>query len=384
MGRDGTGVRQVSATSIQIEFRYQGERCRERIKFNPSTTPADIAIKKAERHLAAINHAIDNGTFDYAVTFPGSRMIKQFEKTSDLTVGRWLEQWMDRKEAHLKASTYDGYVKAVRQLKDAFGHIKLVELKKKDVRTWCESKKASNKTISNLVSPLRAALQDAYEDELIPENPLFNFAFKRVEPPHEDKDLDPFSAEEEVSILSACEGHAHNLFHFAFWTGMRTSEMVALTWDDVDFQHDRIHIRRAKTQKAAKAETTKTTAGTRIIRMLGPARLALEAQQELTGSQGVVFWNPHDNLPWKGDQPIRKLWTLVLKRAGVRYRRPYQTRHTFASRMLSAGEPLAWISRHLGHSTVTMTEQVYAKYITGTHQDAGNKAVELFKGKDVF
>ena len=379
MGREGNGVRQVSNTSIQIEFIYRGERCRERIKFNPSTTPVDVALKKAELHRVAITSAIIAGTFDYTVTFPGSKQFQKIETSSDLTVGQWLKTCLDEKEAHLKSSSFDSYTKQTRQLTTAFGHIKLADLRKEQVRDWCKSKKISNKTISNIISPLRSALQSACELDLIPINPLTNFKFKRTEAPSEDKELDPFTVEEEALILLNSSGHTHNLIQFAFWTGMRTSEMVALTWEDIDFKGMRIHIKRAKTQKATIAEKTKTYSGKRIVRLLSPAYDALMEQRKLTGPKGVIFLNPHDSRPWKGDQPIRRAFVLICRNAEVRYRRPYQTRHTFASRMLSAGESLRWLSHHLGHSTITQTEKAYAKYIEGTHPDAGEKGVDLFK-----
>ena len=68
MGRDGRGVRAVSESSIEITFMYRGVRCRERISLKPTATN----LKRAEQHKAAVEHAIANGTFDYAVTFPGS------------------------------------------------------------------------------------------------------------------------------------------------------------------------------------------------------------------------------------------------------------------------------------------------------------------------
>lgn len=49
----------------------------------------------------------------------------------------------------------------------------------------------------------------------------------------------------------------------------------------------------------------------------------------------------------------------ALKKAGVRYRRPYQTRHTFASMLLSAGEHPMWVAQQMGHSDWTMIAQVY-------------------------
>jgi len=83
--------------------------------------------------------------------------------------------------------------------------------------------------------------------------------------------------------------------------------------------------------------------------------------------------------PWTGDQAIRKtLWAHALKRAGVRYRRPYQTRHTYASMMVSAGEPLAWVSKQMGHTSVVTTARIYAGWIPTSNSQAGMFADQLF------
>jgi len=66
-----------------------------------------------------------------------------------------------------------------------------------------------------------------------------------------------------------------------------------------------------------------------------------------------------------------------LKKAGVRYRNPYQTRHTFASMMLSAGENIAWVSAQMGHSNVLITAKAYARWINNNEQH-GAKAAEMY------
>ncbi len=58
-------------------------------------------------------------------------------------------------------------------------------------------------------------------------------------------------------------------------------------------------------------------------------------------SSSLVFHNPRTNKQWGGEAPIRKiLWQYALKKAGVRYRTSYRTRHTYVSMMLSAGQSL--------------------------------------------
>lgn len=67
-----------------------------------------------------------------------------------------------------------------------------------------------------------------------------------------------------------------------------------------------------------------------------------------------------------------------MKKAGVRYRRPYQTRHTYASMILSAGEHPMWVAKQMGHSDWTMIAMVYGRWMPTVNDDAGGKAVLSF------
>ena len=111
----------------------------------------------------------------------------------------------------------------------------LSALRRKDVRAKLEPMTATNKTMANIQSVLRKALDDAIEDELIEVNPLARWCYSKVEAPQSKDDIDPFTKEEQAAILAHATGHGRNLLQFAFWTGLRTSELVALDWADVDF-----------------------------------------------------------------------------------------------------------------------------------------------------
>lgn len=376
MGRDGRGVRAVSDSSIEITFMYRGVRCRERISLKPTATN----LKRAEQHKAAVEHAIANGTFDYAVTFPGSpRAAKFAPEASQETVAGFLTKWLAGKKQHVSSSTFEGYRKLVElRLVPALGPTLLVDLKRKTVRDWLNTLEVSNKTLSNIQSCLRSALNDAVDDdELIDTNPMAGWTFSRKDQVKED-DVDPFSPEEQRAILAALDGQAKNLVQFALWTGMRTSELVALDWGDIDWLKSEVYVTRAMTQAAAgEAEVTKTLSGKRRIKLLAPAMEALVAQKAHSFLAGTeVFQNPRTMERWKGDQPIRKtMWARAVKKAGVRYRRPYQTRHTYASMMLSAGEHPMWVAGQMGHSDWTMIARVYGRWMPAADDTAGSKAV---------
>ena len=379
MGRDGRGVKAASESSIEISFMYRGTRCRERIALKPTSAN----LKRAENHRAAILHAIAINSFDYTATFPQSSNAAKFaDQVGDVqTIEAFLDKWLDRQKKHLKASTYNGYRKiVVGQLIPWFGTIMLSALRKKDVRAKLEPMNATNKTMANIQSVLRKALDDAIEDELIEVNPLARWCYSKVEAPQSKDDIDPFTKEEQAAIFAQATGQGRNLLQFAFWTGLRTSELVALDWADVDLVRGVVMVTRALTQHSKAAESTKTNAGRREVKLLERAMHALQEQKAFTWSKGEeVFQNPRLERRWEGDQPIRKtLWTGILQNAGVRYRNPYQTRHTYASMMLSAGEHPMWVAKQMGHADWTMIARVYGRWMPDADQSAGSKAEEVF------
>jgi integrase len=363
---------------------YRGVRCRERITLKPTATN----LKKAEQHKAAIEHAISIGTFDYLVTFPGSARASKFApEASRETMNGFLTRWLEAKKKHVASSTFDGYRKLVTlRLIPALGDTMLVDLKRKAVRDWLDTLEVGNKTLSNIQSCLRSALNDATEEELIEQNPLAGWTYSRKAAPPKEDDVDPFSPEEQQAVLGALTGQARNMMQFALWTGLRTSELVALDWGDIDWLREEVMVSRAMTQAGkGKAETTKTAAGRRSVKLLRPAMEALKAQKAHTFlADAEVFQNPRTLERWAGDGPIRKtMWVPAMKKAGVRYRRPYQTRHTYASMMLSAGEHPMWVAKQMGHTDWTMIARVYGRWMPSADDSAGTKAELAFSKAEI-
>ncbi|MBV8271914.1 MAG: tyrosine-type recombinase/integrase [Cupriavidus sp.] len=380
MGRDGRGVRKVSDSSVQISFTYRGVICRERLRIKPTTA----GLKQAELIRAEVLLSIARGTFNYAKAFPESPRAATFAefKGEIKTVEDYLENWLERQQRFLKASTVDGYRKVVSYLLiPKFGKKRLSELTRADFRDWLDKMTCSNKRLANIQSVARKAFEDAVQDEppLMEKNPLHGWTYRRKEEPKEEDDVDPFTATEQKAIIAALPAQAGNMVQFAFWTGLRTSELVALDWSDVDWRKGVVVIRRALTQTATVAEDTKTKSSRREVKLLPPALAALEAQKAHTFLVGrEVFQDPRNCERWAGDSPVRIVWTRALRQAKVRYRKPYQTRHTYASMMLSAGEHPMWVARQMGHSNQNTTVRVYARWMPSADPDAGGKAVEKF------
>lgn len=392
MGRNGTGVSIVSDSSYEIAFTFKGRRCRERIKAKPSAANT----RKLEQFRAAILHAIEKGEFNYAESFPDSKHIEQFaEKPGDvLTVTKYFETWLGRKKAEVKASTYQGYHSITfGYVIPTFGDLALTDLKRATIRNALakidagrpDEKKVTNKRLSNIQSCMRSALGDAAADEIIETNPLAGYTYSRVERPVEgepEDDVDPFSPDEQCAILAKLREGENNLVQFFLWTGLRTSEATALNWSDIDFVGGTVRVRRAITRESkGVAEYPKTDAGRRDVKLLAPALAALNAQKALTflaQADGPVFINPTTRERYAGSHQIYRVWGTALKRAGVRYRNPYQTRHTYASMMLSAGEHPMWVAKQMGHADWTMIARVYGRWMPSADDSSGAKAVEKF------
>lgn len=206
---------------------------------------------------------------------------------------------------------------------------------------------------------LNEMYEEMYLDEIIDKNPfdrVKNLSVKIREP-------EPFTADEVAKILNELEGQERNLIQFAFWSGLRTSELIALRWRDVDLEHNQIFVRQAKVRGHIKG--TKTNAGTREVELQPQAKEALLSQQTHSGKIGeIVFHDSRAGEPWKNDQAIRKVvWTPALKKAGLKYLNPYQTRHTFASTLLSRGENPLWVAQQMGHKDWGQIRKVYGRWI---------------------
>nr|WP_256330973.1 site-specific integrase [Pelistega sp. MC2] len=324
------------------------------------------------------------GTFDYAVSFPNSKNAPTYAifKGQVQNVKYYFHEWITGKKLKIKASTAASYQKLINKITDNFGDILLIDFVPEQLEEWFDTLDVKNKTFKSYISLIRTALNDAVRKKIIPINPFLDFEYKRTESPLDDDHIEPFTVDEQKKLIDACnnEMERNQLITF-LWTGLRTSELIALTWKDIDFHKGYIRVNKAITKASkGKAELPKTKSGKRFIKILKPTLDALKSQYILTQHRQTVFINPHTNESWNGDSPIRKRWVRLLKRAKVRYRNPYQTRHTYASMMLSAGEPVMWVAQQMGHADWTMVARVYGKWIPDTNLSAGDKAVALFNG----
>lgn len=349
-----------------MSFVWQGRTCRETLRINGVTAAPTMAnIRHAERLAREIRDRIKFGSFVYGDYFPAAGTTGRGE-----SLAAWLDTWLGARR--IEASTRAGYSSAVRFWKTAavdgiaLGERPLRAIKHSDIlRALATRPTLSGKTVNNYVSVLREALALAVKDKALPENPADGIerAAHQKEPP------DPFSRDEAEAIIAKMPaGPVANLVEFWMFTGLRTSEIAGLRWPNVDLAGGHILVTEALVRGADKASTKTNVA--RAVLLNSRAIAALQRQRAHTQVAGAhVFLDPRYGTPWTEERAFRRShWTPTLKLLGIRYRRPYNMRHTFASMMLMAGRTPGWCAKQLGHS-VEVFLRTYSKWVNGAQDD---------------
>lgn len=368
---EGVSIRYYAGKpeSIRIAFQFRGEECRERLRLEPTAPNQRYAV----RLRGEIINAIGRGTFDYAAFFPESSRARRLGfAPKDRLVSALLDEHEVISRPTVSASTWMGYSKIMATyLRPWFGATRVRDLTPAVIREKLLASGLSLKTARNIVSVLNVPLERAVGDGELETNPLDRVKLKLIWPKDRritDWEVDPFSFDEMTAIFGACRDEEEaDYWRAAFGTGMRTSEQIILPWSHVNLVAlggVRIELAEVRGLNGMVEKDPKTQAGKRVIPFTAGALEAFQRQYERTGGAAArAFRDTRYMQPWRGEQPLRKRWARILGKAGVRYRNPYQTRHTFASVLLAAGRSPLQVAKWMGHETVEMQQRHYARWI---------------------
>jgi len=365
---------------LWVDFRYLGERVRE---------PSGLDDNQSNRHtlrkqLDLVMAEVENGVFEFAKRFPRSNKRDYFslletktvrKNPEDIVFGDYAKRWWKEMEQGMSQNQirdYSGILK--NHLHPFFDNLPFSEFKPVIMKKFIAQLKGrqnrygqplSAKSIRNYLIPLRVIVRDAMDefgwDDL--RNPFWGMKLPKVRRIR----VQPFNYEEWLLLLEQMLPWYRPYFEFAVQTGLRPSEQVALKWTAIDDTF--IHIELSRVRKLEKAEL-KTQESVRRIELRPNMRGTLDRQRDLISrfQKPYVFVNS-EGRPIQQEN-LGKIWRQALSKSGVRYRRLYETRHTFASWALAAGESPEWVARTLGHVDTTMVYRTYGCYIPHlTRQD---------------
>jgi integrase len=358
----------AKSQSIRVDFLFKGVRCRE-------TLSLDVTIgniRWAGNLVGEIRNKIERGTFHYAEYFPSSTKLKIFGvATSKATVLSYIDEliYQDKTIRKLSHTTIDGYIKSKNALKPLHDLL-VTKITPKEITNWIKdrNKTVGEKTITNQKSILDLALDLAVTDQVIQFNPSRQVNTKQhitqkvVDARNEDDEtIDVFTPEELQKIYLHCRPVELNIIQFWVNTGVRSGEWPALKWVDVDFINEQVEIVESYSKSITKPTKTKNK---RFIPLNTEALTALKRQKELTFLHSEYVFLNDQNKQWEHESFRKHRWQRkILKSAGIRYRYPYQLRHTFATKHISQGDHLWKIANWMGHKNVEMIYRHYGYFI---------------------
>lgn len=374
---------------LWVDFRYLKERVRE-----PSGLKDTKANRiKVRKQLDLILAEIENGLFEFAKRFSHSKRKDYFTELEGKTVtrrpeevvyGEYVEKWWPDMEPGMSFTQIQDYKSILKtHLLPYFGKMPLSEFwspfQMKKFIAQLKAKKTryktplSGKRIQNIMIPLRVTVKDAADEYGWHD---LHDPFAKLKLPKARKiRIYPFSFDEWVTLKKFFSDWYKPFFEFAVQTGLRPSEQVALKWSAIDAEFIHIELSRVKNREKTDLKTEESR---RMIAIRPTMRKVLEDQWELTKEfdSPYVFLNINAK-PVLQDK-AREVWARAMKKSGLRYRRMYETRHTFASWALGAGESPEWVARTLGHVNTSMVYKTYGRYIPNLTRQDGSALEKLY------
>ena len=395
MSKYPTGV-ECHGGTLRVWFMYQGRRYRESL--GVPDTPKNR--KMAGELRTSICYAIKTGTFNYASQFPQSPILRSLGYApSGVTLGNMADKWLELKRHEIAKSTFKCYEVWVKGCVGAIGSDRLLsDIKNEDILSARSSLLTGNqsyshgnaksgrsvRTVNAYISCLSAILQFAFDNGYIDKLPSSGITPLRKS----KRDPDPLSKDEYRRAMSACTtSPIRNLWCFAINSGLRHGEIAALAWEDIDTQNWTATVSRNISLKGH-FTLPKTDAGIRVVNLTDAAIDALKSQMAYTrmGKKHAIVvalreygesrtddctfvFSPqvtsHNGIGgnWYSPGSIGGTWSNILKRAGIRHRRAYETRNTYACWALSAGVNPSFIASQMGHTSAQMVFNVYGKWM---------------------
>ena len=311
------------------------------------------------------------------------KVLSQIEQGSyvtpqKITVGSWMDQWLEsRQRIESTSSTlYERYIRLY--IKPALGKVNIQELRYIHCQDFINSlahdpkreKQLSAKTVANIAAVLCASLNTAVKAELIKSNPAANLEKPRIQK------VEPkvMSMDDQRLFMSVVDKSPYkNLYLIGLNLGLRISEALALQWKNIDMTTGEIKIDKQLSRKAGEIERglkdTKThkartiVAPTFVLDILKNERTIqasnqLRAGKNWSNPDGLVFTR-EDGSPIPHNSPSKGF-----KRLADEIGRPdlsfHSLRHTYITDELRLGTDLKTVSENAGHSTITITADVYA------------------------
>ncbi len=314
--------------------------------------------------------------------------VKENVKTvsSDITVSLWFDKWL-KSQKRIKASTYTTYSSNInKHINKKLGKKKLKVLTQEIIQDFVDdlTLKLAPKTVRSVFSVLRLGLENAYEKRLVAD------VYSRIKLPKvKKKEVKVFTHNEQERIEQFIEKSTNPNdigILICLYTGLRIGELCALDKKYIDLSREMLSVRhtlyRVKNkEKGSKTvltiSTPKSEASVRDIPLPQFLISKLKAYQD-NGSGFLINRNGKFIEP----NVYARRYKEILNILDIPYRKYHSTRHTFATRALEIGMDIKTLSEILGHSSPTVTLNLYSHSLPEHKKNEMERLGQLYKSSN--
>ena len=316
--------------------------------------------------------------------------IKQggYTQNRNITLKTYFSEWIEQKKLNTKINSIRLYKRQYYNHIDRYlGNKKIKDIERREILKMQGelSKTLSPASVNNIIVILNMILNDAVIDEIIIKNPANRIKALKAEKKATETTHRALTKQEQTDFMAELkDNYYYSYIALMLASGMRSGEVSALTWQDIDYKNNVIHVMRTVTKQEngtmAVGKTAKSDAGVRDIPITATIRKILQENKAkrdiIPFDNSYVFVSPYGNIV--ANQHINDAIRATIKRlndAGKQIE-PFTShamRDTFATRYIEQGGNMQTLQKILGHSSITMTMDIYAHVLPDTKQDEMNR-----------
>jgi integrase len=289
------------------------------------------------------------------------------------------EKWLEYKKPNLRSSTWSVYEGHVRNHFEDFEDRRINRIHTSDIETYILERQKEGMpigTIRKILVSLGQIFKYAVRHKYVSYNPIVDAERPRKNGRVKEKKIRILKPEEIKTFLSIVENEKYRtLFKLAIATGARQGELLGLKWPDIDWKNSQVKIRR--TFNNQQWYEPKTAQSRRNID-IGPSMVTDLKKWKLacpTCELNLVFPNEAGG-PINHNNMVNRHFNPALKKAGIERIRFHDIRHSFASMLIEQGENIKYIQKQLGHSSPTVTLNVYSHLMRKQNPEAAARLEE--------
>ena len=306
----------------------------------------------------------------------------------------WLDRWMQERTPHWRQNTKERYQGVVQKhLKPNIGHIELTKLAPAHVQaleSQLSRQGMTPKGVDLVHTVLSGAMKHALRMELIYRNPV-SLVSPPPQPKHETTPPDIAAVRRVLQLATHEQNHLAACIHLIAYTGLRRGEALGLKWENINLEAGYVQIVASLVKSRERGlilELPKTDSGRRRVDLDastldvlrkhrawqdGVKAMMREAYQD----EGRVFAGAYGE--WINPAQLTREVKSLSSRVGHEGMTVRSLRHFHASVVLQSGQNIVVVSKRLGHSSVSITSDIYAHALPGWQKQAADafaKAME--------